>query len=126
MQEISAVQGGSPRIGGLAEDAAAASFDADDADGEPAGPLQVTRLVSLLAEIPNKDLVALLDAQETETGNTALHIAAFGGCVPLKPKASERNTASASTSSPCRRKASHFHKCTSCSSIVPRLFASSS
>ena len=83
MQEISAVQGGSPRIGGLAEDAAAASFDADDADGEPAGPLQVTRLVSLLAEIPNKDLVALLDAQETETGNTALHIAAFGGCVPL-------------------------------------------
>ena len=83
MQEISAVQGGSPRIGGLAEDAAAAAFDADDADGEPAGPLQVTRLVSLLAEIPNKDLVALLDAQETETGNTALHIAAFGGCVPL-------------------------------------------
>ena len=51
-------------------------------DGEPAGPLQVTRLVSLLAEIPNKDPVALLDAQETEPGNTAIHIPALGGSVP--------------------------------------------
>jgi len=41
-------------------------------------PFPIERLLGMLSE---SNLA--LDAQETETGNTALHIAAFGGCVEM-------------------------------------------
>ena len=49
-----------------------------DAGSSPA-ELPISRMLAMLSEA----CVLQLDAQEAESGNTALHIAAFGGCIEM-------------------------------------------
>mmetsp|Transcript_33938 Transcript_33938/g.108220 ORF Transcript_33938/g.108220 Transcript_33938/m.108220 type:complete len:739 (+) Transcript_33938:1064-3280(+) len=67
-------------IGEAAAATPAGGTDGRSGDGGTRLPAEfpISRLLSMLSELP-----LALDAQETETGNTALHIAAFGGCISM-------------------------------------------
>lgn len=84
-QQRTAVQGQQHAAGNGCDGGAGSSCSSADEGGTAAGgappsppELPVARLLELLSEHSLQ-----LDAQEAQTGNTALHHAAFGGCIEL-------------------------------------------